>query len=240
MDELIYNCLIVDDEPIAVRVIKNHLSEFKNLRLAGECNNAVEAIQVLSKTKIDLIFLDIQMPQITGLELLKTLNHPPKVILVTAYRDYAIEAFDLDVVDYLLKPVSLLRFSKALSRFFQRMNEAAEPPPGLATKNIPEHLFLKADKKFHKVLLTEILFVESLGDYVAVHCESGKIVSKQRISQLEEVLPPERFIRVHRGFIVSIAKIKAVIPGQLEIGSKKIPIGRNYKSSVEKLVKTNL
>lgn len=237
MDQLTYNCLIVDDEPIAIRVIKNHLAEFKNLQLAGECGNAIEAIELLSKTKIDLIFLDIQMPQITGVEFLRSLSQPPKVIFTTAYRDYAIDAFELDVVDYLLKPISLLRFSKAINRFYQRMSE--NPTNSLTTESneaIPNHLFLKVDKKRVKVFYHEILFLESFGDYLIVHTENDKLTVKERISHMEEQLPLDQFLRVHRGYIVSISKITALLPGLIEIGLHKIPIGRNYKSKVEETI----
>lgn len=236
MDKLNYNCLIVDDEPIAIRVIKNHLSEFKNLRLVGECNHAIEAIEVLSKTKVDLLFLDIQMPQITGVEFLKNLNHPPKVIFTTAYRDYAIEAFELDVIDYLLKPISLLRFSKAINRFYQRVNETASSVTDL-TQNLPaDHLFVKADKKLHKVLFNELVYLESYGDYVLVHTEKGKITVKERISHLEEQLPQNRFLRVHRSYIISIDKVSSLLPGLVELGTHKVPIGRSYKAEVDKRI----
>lgn len=234
-----YSCLIVDDEPIAIRVIKNHLENFSNIEVKGECNNAIEAMEFLSKTPVDLAFLDIQMPQITGVEFLQNLSNPPKIIFVTAYRDYAIEAFDLEVVDYLLKPVSLVRFTKAISRFYNRMREQTESTKLTTPEKIQNYIFLKAEKKLHKLMFDEIVCAESMGDYLIVHTETGKIVCKQRISQIEELLPADLFIRVHRGFIVSIPKIKSILPGQLEVGIMKIPIGRNYKASVEKLVKTN-
>lgn len=234
MNEITYNCLIVDDEPIAIRVIKNHLSEFKNLTLVGECSNAIEAIELLSQFKVDLIFLDIQMPQITGVEFLKSLNQAPKVIFTTAYRDYAIDAFELDVVDYLLKPISLVRFSMAINRFYQRMHETTTLQMPSGEKN-PDYIFLKADKKFHKVLLSDILYIESFGDYLIVHCENNRLTVKERISQLEEQLPKELFRRVHRGFIVSLAKITALLPGLIEIGRYKVPVGRSYKEVIENL-----
>ncbi|MGQ7869687.1 LytR/AlgR family response regulator transcription factor [Sunxiuqinia sp. sy24] len=233
MDELSYNCLIIDDEPIAIRVIKNHLTEFKNLRLVGECSHAIEAIEVLSKIRVDLLFLDIQMPQITGVEFLKSLNHPPKVIFTTAYRDYAIEAFELDVVDYLLKPISLLRFSKAINRFYQRINETA--PVAIASDTQADHLFLKADKKLHKILFNELIYLESFGDYVIAHTGKGKITTKERISYLEEQLPKSQFLRVHRGYIIAIRKITAILPGLIELGEYKVPIGRSYKAEVDKI-----
>ncbi|MGQ8336337.1 LytR/AlgR family response regulator transcription factor [Sunxiuqinia sp. A32] len=237
MDKLSYNCIIVDDEPIAIRVIKNHLSEFKNMQLVGECANAIEAIEVLSKTKVDLIFLDIQMPQITGVEFLKNLNPAPKVIFTTAYRDYAIEAFELDVVDYLLKPISLVRFSKAINKFYQRVTENTQVSEKEDKSESANHIFLKADKKLHKVLFNEIIYFESFGDYLIVRTETGKITVKERISHIEEQLPRQQFIRVHRGYLVSVQKITALLPGLLELGKYKIPIGRSYKQNVEKLVR---
>ena len=179
MTDIAYNCLIVDDEPIAIRVIKNHLSEFKNLNMVGECSNAIEAIELLSRCKVDLIFLDIQMPQITGVEFLKSLNHAPKVIFTTAYRDYAIDAFELDVVDYLLKPISLVRFSKAVNRFYQRMNENAPMQSPSASGSNTDYIFLKVDKKYPKVLLSDILYIESFGDYLIVHCENNRFTVKR-------------------------------------------------------------
>ena len=237
MDQLSYNCLIVDDEPIAIRVIKNHLANFKNLTLAGECSNAIEAIEILSKSKIDLIFLDIQMPQITGVEFLRNLSQPPKVIFTTAYRDYAIDAFELDVVDYLLKPISLLRFSKAINRFYQRLSESASGPPISEThENAQDYLFLKADKKRVKVFYHDILYFESFGDYLIVHTSTNKITIKERISHMEKQLPAGKFLRAHRGYIISLSKVTALLPGLIEIDNHKIPIGRNYKSQIENII----
>lgn len=237
MDNIVYNCLIVDDEPIAIRVIKNHLSEFCNLQLAGECSNAIEAVEFLSKTKVDLIFLDIQMPQITGVELLKNLDSAPKVIFTTAYRDYAFEAFELDVIDYLLKPISLARFSKAINRFYQRVDDKpASPTSRINESHLPDYLFLKADKKLHKIIFDDIFYLESLGDYVIVHTEQGKLTTKERISHLEEQLPAHLFLRVHRGYIISIPKITALLPGMIELGNHKVPIGRSYKAEVDKII----
>ena len=238
MNDISYNCLIVDDEPIAIRVIKNHLSGFKNLQLAGECSNAIEAIEILAQTKIDLIFLDIQMPEITGVEFLKNLDQHPKVIFTTAYRDYAIEAFELDVVDYLLKPISLPRFTKAITRFYSRMNNSTDHITQLkSAQTIPDYIFLKSDKKQHKVLYSDILFFESFGDYLNAYTKNGKITIKERISHLEKLLPEYQFLRVHRGYIISLSKISAILPGMIEIEQHKIPIGRSYKQEVDHLTK---
>lgn len=236
-----YNCLIIDDEPIAIRVIKNHLSAFTDLNLVAECNNAIEAMPVLSKEKIDLLFCDIQMPQITGVDFIRSLPHPPKVILTTAYREYAIEAFELNVVDYLLKPISFERFTKAINKFMEM--ESHKPDQSVFQQESPnstsEYLFLKADKKHYKVNLGDILYFESLGDYVMAFTRDKKIVTKERLTHLTETLPASRFIQIHRSYIVSISKIESVGPGFVEINKKKLPVGRSYKPELSKLLENN-
>lgn len=233
-----YNCLIIDDEPIAIRVIKNHLSAFSDFNIVAECNNAIESMPVLSKEKIDLLFCDIQMPQITGVDFIRSLSHPPRIILTTAYREYAIEGFELNVVDYLLKPISFERFTKAINKFL----EMESHQPNLAVfqqensnKN-SDYLFLKADKKHYKVNLDDILYFESLGDYVIAFTRDKKIVTKERLSHLAETLPAGLFMQIHRSYIVSISKIESVGPGFVEINKKKLPAGRSYKPELLKLL----
>jgi DNA-binding LytR/AlgR family response regulator len=233
-----YNCLIIDDEPIAVRVIKNHLSAFTGFTIIAECNNALEAMPILTKEKIDLLFCDIQMPQITGVDFVRSLSHPPKVIFTTAYRDYAIEAFELNVIDYLLKPISFERFTRAINHFFETeplqngvISEKKETISGTR-----EFIFLKADKKHYKINLCDILYFESSGDYVSAFTTNKKIVTKERISNLAGNLPANHFIQIHRSYIVSIPKIESVGPGFVEIGKKKLPVGRNYKPELSKLL----
>lgn len=234
-----YRCLIIDDEPIAIRVIRNHLSAFSNFEVVAECNNALEAMPILLKEKINLMFCDIQMPQITGVDFVRSLTHPPKVIFTTAYRDYAVDAFELNVVDYLLKPISFERFTKAINHFLeQQPQEQTSPEVGNTAPN-REYLFLKADKKHYKVNLTDILYFESLGDYVIAYTTSQKIVTKERISHLSESLEPEKFIQIHRSFIVSIEKIETVGPGFVEINGKKLSVGRNYKPLLNNLMQKN-
>lgn len=219
-----YNVLIIDDEPIAIRVIKEHLKSFPMFNLVGECSNALEAIEILATENIDLLFCDIQMPHITGVDFIRSLNNPPKVIFTTAYRDYAVEAFELNVVDYLLKPISFPRFAKSINSLLQ-----------LNTTNIIErdqHIFFKADKKQHRVCYDEIIYMESLGDYVMVFTETDKITVKDRIGHIVKMLPSDRFIQIHRGYVISIDKIKSVGSGFVEIGDKKLTIGRNYKDNL--------
>lgn len=235
-----FKCLIIDDEPIAIRVVKNHLQNFSNIAVAGECSNAIEALEFLGKQSVDLIFLDIQMPQITGIDLIKSLNHPPLVIITTAYRDFAVDAFDLDVVDYLLKPFSLARFAKAIGKFYQKENEkkgaTAIPEPA----QTPDFIFIKADKKNYKVALNDLIYLESLGDYVNVYTCTDKITTKERISNLSEKLPDSQFLRIHRSYVVSVQYIDAILSGCVEVGKVKLPIGRNYKEQVDNFVSTGL
>lgn len=235
-----YKCLIVDDEPIAIRVVKNHLQNFSNIEVTGECSNAIEALEFLGKQPVDLIFLDIQMPQLTGIELIKSLNHPPLVIVTTAYRDFAVDAFDLDVVDYLLKPFSLARFAKAIGKFYQKENEKKGVTAISQTLQIPGFIFIKADKKNYKVDLNDLVYLESLGDYVNVHTRTDRITTKERITNLVEKLPASQFLRIHRSYVVSVQYIDAVLSGCVEVGKVKLPIGRNYKEQVDLFVSTGL
>lgn len=232
-----YKCIIIDDEPIAIRVLKNHLLAFANFEVIAEFENAMEALPILSNQKIDLLFCDIQMPQITGVEFIRSLSHPPKVIFTTAYRDYAVDAFELQVVDYVMKPVSFERFTKAINNFLEHNSSKNET---FQTANTDtdnrDFIFLKADKKYHKINLTDILYFESLGDYVIAFTNTQKIVTKERISILAENLPQNGFIQIHRSYIVSISKIESLGPGFVEINRKKLPIGRSFKSELNKLL----
>lgn len=230
-----YRCLIIDDEPIAIRVIRNHLSAFTDFELVAECSNALEAMSVLAKENIDLMFCDIRMPQLTGVDFVRSLTHPPKVIFTTAYRDYAVDAFELNVVDYLLKPVSFERFTKAIQHFLEQ-EKTQTATEETSDEKARDFIFLKADKKHYKVNLSDILYFESLGDYVIVFTENQKIVSKERISHLQENLPADRFLQIHRSYIVSIANIESVGPGFVEINKKKLPLGRNYKAQLHELM----
>lgn len=232
-----YRCLIIDDEPIAIRVIKKHLSAFTDFEIVAECGNAIEAMPVLLKEKVDLVFCDIQMPQITGVDFVRSLSHPPKVIFTTAYRDYAVDAFELNVVDYLLKPISFERFTKAINHFLESGTQKQldtnnnEPP-----ESQPKFIFLKADKKHYKVDLADILYFEALGDYLIVFTSDNKIITKERISHLAGNLPKNLFLQIHRSYIVSILKIQSVGPGFVEINNKKLPVGRNYKPFLDNLL----
>ncbi len=229
-------CIAVDDEPLALRVIESHVEKLGDVELVARCSNAAEAFGILKTKQIDLVFLDIQMPELTGIEFLKSLSHPPAVIFTTAYRNYAIEAFDLDVLDYLLKPISFERFLKAINKFYARRQEI---PSGSKTLNVdpaPEkdHLFIRKNKTMVKIPFDDILFIESLKDYVKIHTPAETHFVKHPIGSLEEELPENSFIRVHKSFIIPISRVTTVSPRSVGIADTKIPIGRNYKAYVLK------
>ncbi len=225
-----YNCIIVDDEPLAIEVIKTHVENMGIFTIAGECSNAIEAFQILSSSKIDLMFLDIQMPGVKGTDFLKNLVNPPKVILTTAYRDYALEGYELNVIDYLLKPIPYERFIRAVDKFLN--TESRKSLDSLKERFI----YLNINKKIHKILIDEIVYVESVKDYLSIHTLSGDIIAKHTISAFELMLPENEFIRIHRSYIVSIGKIKGFNAQNIEVGKKELPIGPNYQALVfEKL-----
>jgi len=225
-----YRCIIVDDEPLAIEVIKTHADNMGIFKIMGECNNAIEAFQILTSEKIDLMFLDIQMPGIKGTDFLKNLVNPPKVILTTAYRDYAYEGYELNVVDYLLKPIPYDRFIRAVDKFLQIESRKTGDSAN------EKFIYLNINKKVHKILIDEIVYVESIKDYLSIHTLSGDLVAKHTISAFELLLPENEFVRIHRSFIVSIGKIKRFNSQSIEIEKKELPIGPNYQASVfEKL-----
>lgn len=225
-----YNCIIVDDEPLAIEVIKTHVVNMGIFKIVGECSNTVEAFQILSSVKVDLMFLDIQMPGMRGTDFLKNLVNPPKVILTTAYRDYALEGYELNVVDYLLKPIPYDRFLRAVDKFINSESRKTDD------SGKEKFIYLNINKKVHKISVKEIVFVESLKDYLSIHTLSGDIVAKHTISAFELLLPENEFMRIHRSYIVSIGKINKFNSQTIEIGKKELPIGPNYQSQVfEKL-----
>ena len=237
---------MVDDEPLALDVLESYILRIDGLELVARCDNALQAFDLLLTHPIDLIFLDIQMPRLDGIEFLKTLQTPPKVIFTTAYREYAIEAFELDVVDYLLKPIPFSRFLKAVNKAFnllqQKTGTAAATTAILPTteEGLPlhsqENIIVRADKKMIKIPLEEIQYIESLKDYVIIYLPNRRVVTKQKISYLEQKLPEGDFLRIHRSYLVAISKIQAFSPNHVEINSQELPIGRSYKSEVSKVL----
>lgn len=230
-------CLAVDDEPPALEVIKKYIACVPNLQLAGTCADALEALTMLQQNAIDLLFLDIQMPQLFGTDLVRTLKNPPKVIFTTAFRKFAVEGFELDAVDYLLKPISFERFLKAVNKVMDtnlHLFENTYANEENKNKQGDTFLTLRADRKNLKVPLDDILYIESLKDYIKVVTTNKTIITKQSISSVEETLPKKQFIRIHRSFIVSINKIESFTHEMIEIGRQELPISRMYKLEVNK------
>jgi len=232
------NCLIIDDEPPARDVLRRYVEELPILKLCGECGNAIQALGFLQQLSIDLLFLDIRMPQLNGIDFLKTLKHPPKIIFTTAYSEYALEGYELDVVDYLMKPIRFDRFLKAINKAFPAndLRQAVSEPSRQDEKGIGAFVYFRADRKMVKVLLNDILYIESMKDYVKVFTNANTIVTKQSISSVEIMLPEKKFVRTHRSYIVSIDKIKSFTNEVLEIGKAEIPIGKLYRNSVLRLL----
>lgn len=230
-------CLIVDDEPLAIRILEKHCAQIEDIEVVASCESAIEAFTILQKQRVDLLFLDIQMPELTGIELLKTLPHPPNVIITTAYREYALEGYELDVTDYLLKPIAFDRFLKAIQKVYRK----TDPDVVLQQKIMQsgqlkeeEFLLVKVQKKMVKVMLSEIQYIENMRDYVRIKMTDGEVVTKMLIRDMDNMLPESDFLRVHRSFIVSLGKVRSVSPSVLEIGDEEIPVGRSYKSAVLK------
>jgi DNA-binding LytR/AlgR family response regulator len=231
-------CLAVDDEPPALEVIKNHISLVPALELAATCVNAVDALAIIQQRKIDLMFLDIQMPQIMGTEFIRTLKSPPKVIFTTAFRKFALEGFELNAVDYLLKPISFERFLKAVNKIIDgvaKTNNTSEQTE-IKSEYSEEYIYFRADRKVLKIALKDILYIESLKDYVKVVTLDKTIITKQSISSLEEILPKDSFTRIHRSYIISLSKIESYTSELIEIAKQELPISRMYRHELAKLL----
>lgn len=233
------HCLIIDDEELARNVIKTHLEKFPTIEVVAECENALEAFSLLQKYTIDLLFLDIEMPEVTGIDFLKSLQRPPRVIFTTAYRKYAPEGFELDVVDYLLKPISLDRMMTAINKYYRSSNPVhnTDGSSSAGEGTSQNFIFLKEDRKMVKVDYDDILFIESLKDYVVIHTRNKKVVTKIGITELEDELPESSFIRIHRSYIVAIKNIDVYTPTSVEIGKRELTIGRSYKHNALAILK---
>jgi len=230
------NCLIIDDEPLAIKVLEAHIANIPSLTISGTSNNAFEAMDILKQGKTDLMFLDIQMPKLMGHEFLRTLRAPPKVIFTTAYKEYALDAFELDAIDYLLKPITLERLMKAVNKVNNNISVATKEEESIVDN--AGFLYFRAERKMIKVKYNEIVYIESVKDYVKiVRLAEKTLLVKQSISSLEEVLPSNLFLRVHRSYIVALTKIVAFTNHDVEIGGIEIPIGRLYTSQVRKMTK---
>jgi DNA-binding LytR/AlgR family response regulator len=223
------NCLIVDDEPVARKGLEEYVREVEFLNLVGQCENALKATAMLSQHPVDLLFLDIQMPKLTGIDFLKTLKNPPLVIFTTAYSEYALEGYALDVVDYLMKPITFERFLKAAQKAFDL--HCLKKSPG-SDKVAEDHFFVKCDSKFEKIYFNEVTFIEGLQNYAVIHTLSRKLITYITMTSLEHQLPKEQFMKVHKSYIVSIPQVKAIEGNEILMGQARIPISRTLKDEV--------
>lgn len=231
------NCLIVDDEPLAQDVIEHYIAKTDFLQLTGKCNTALQAFSMLNKEKIDLMFLDIQMPEINGLELLKTLKHPPKVILTTAYTEYALDGYELDVVDYLLKPISFERFLKAVNKLAAHTNTEAAITNTKATNDSSKEIFVKSDGKYIRIDPADILYIEGLKNYLVIYTTQKKVIVHSTMKNIEDELNPFRhFIRVHKSYIINRHFILEIEGNMIKLGNAVVPVGGSYKDELMRLV----
>ena len=233
------DCMIVDDEPPAAETLKAYVSSVSSLQLAVVCSNAIEASNFLQSKPVDLLFLDIQMPHLLGTDLMRTLKNPPRVIFTTAFRKFAIDGFELDAVDYLLKPISFERFLKAVNKVMHTRLQPSGPIVPKTIESAPQpasFINLRVDRKNLKVALDDILFIEGLKDYVKVVTSSKVMITKQSLSSLEELLQGKQFLRIHRSFIVSVNQVSSFTSNTIEIGKHELPISRMYRHEVEKIL----
>jgi DNA-binding LytR/AlgR family response regulator len=244
----IINCIIIDDEPLAQRVIEKFLEDLPNFHVLAKCNNAFEAMDAINEKDVDLMFLDINMPKLSGLSFLKSLKNPPLVIVTTAYSEYAIEGYELDVVDYLKKPFSFERFFKAIQKVQERLKkpEITHTDKEIAHDESPieisadlstsKFIFVKANKKNYKVDIDDIFYIEALGDYIKIHTSTQVLVTYQSMKKIELILPSNIFVRIHKSYIVSVNKIKSVEGNMVEVKNEKLSIGNSYKQQFQDFV----
>lgn len=228
-------CLLVDDEPEALAILESYVGLIGHLELAGKCENAMQAFRVLQEIPIDVVFLDIKMPKLLGTDFVRSLSHPPKIIFTTAYREYALDGFDLNITDYLLKPIPFERFLKAVAKLTPNDPNSLHLEKEAFSPTKETFLYFRADRKMIKVFTNDILYVESLKDYIKIVTTDAKpLIVKQAISAVEEMLPDSEFIRIHRSYVVAINKIKTYTATHLEVAGKELPIGRLFKKEVER------
>lgn len=223
------NCLIADDEPIAREIIQNYCTHLPMLKVIASCSNALEAKAVLQKEKIDILFLDINMPVLDGISFLKTIQNKPQVIFTTAYKEYALNAFDLAAVDYLLKPFSLERFIIAVDKAMERLNKTVPTAIQSATEETEDHLFIKADNKIFRIAHKDIIYAEANGNYTKIITTRNTLLPSITFSGFEEQLPLSKFIRVHRSFIINKSFITHIEGNRVYLNAVEVPIGINYK-----------
>jgi len=233
------NCIIVDDEPMAREILASFVSKIPQLNLIQLCANAMEAFEVMNNNAIDLIFLDINMPEVSGLSLATSINKNSKIIFTTAYREYALDGFNLHAVDYLLKPISFERFLQAIQKLFEITNPKTEKSPTQLVSKANNYIFVRADRKMIKINFDDILYIESLADYLKIHTLQETITTRETIKNIEAKLPVNYFLRIHRSYIIAISKITSYTNEFIEINKKALPISRSYKESILEKLKKN-
>ena len=227
----IYNCMIIEDEPLATEVLQDHIRQVPFLKLVCSCSDAFFAMERLQEFDIDLIFLDIHLPKMKGLDLIKVLKKPPKIIITSAYQEYALQGYEFNVIDYLLKPIEFSRFLKAVNKI-EQPREIVLPARPAAPRDERVYLLFTVGKKKVKVFLDEILYIESMKEYIRVNTKSKSVLTKFKLSQVDGLLRENNFLRIHRSFIVAKDKIEAFSATEVELGGKRLPIGRSYKELV--------
>lgn len=230
-----FRCIIIDDEPLAVEVIQTHLSEFSNMELVGVFNDPIEALKIMKKNNIDAVFLDINMPKMNGLEFIRSVGPKTNFIVTTAYREYAVESFDLDVMDYLVKPIPFARFLKSINKLSQKILSEIKDDQSKESKE-KSFIFLKVNKKLVKVKFEDILYIESLKDYVKVFTVVDNYLVHKSLTGITEELPSDQFLRIHRSFTIALDKIKEVEGNTVQINNKRIPIGRKYLNYAKSII----
>lgn len=224
--------IIVDDEPVAREILESHISKITSIEVVASCKNAIEAFKVISSQNIDLVFLDINMPEISGLSLARSINKDIKIIFTTAYREYAVEGFDLQAVDYLLKPISLERLIQAVNKYLNESVRVQIPVAQEVEVEKMEYFFVRSDRKMVKINFAEIQYIESLADYIKIYLFEKSVVTRETISSIEAKLPQQDFLRIHRSYIVAKNAIDSFTAELIEIGKKQLPISRGYKEQV--------
>ncbi len=226
-------CLIIDNEPLSRDLVQSYIEKLENFEIVATCGNALKALDILRERQVDLIIIDIQMPDISGIDFLKSLKNPPKIIITTAYREFALEAFELDVLDYILKPLTFDRLLKSINKFYRAGNEELKMINSLPEFNAQDTFFyVKENKRAIKVYLKDIRYIEGLSEYVQIYTDKKKVVTKTSLVTLDEKLPDELFLRIHKSYIVSIPRIESFTASTVEITGKELPIGRSFKNSV--------
>ena len=238
-----YTCLLVDDENLALRLLEDYVNKIPQLTIVGKCQNALSALQILQTQQIDILFLDIQMPDLTGIELIKILKNKPEIILTTAYAEHALEGYQLDVTDYLLKPIPFERFVQAVNKAMEYRNLRNAGVSNIQIKSAPvsaaapasDYMFVKSDYK--QVPYADILYIEGLREYVSIYTKEKRIVTLETLKNLELTLPAQQFLRIHKSYIINTTKVEALNGNMVEMGKIKVPIGKNYREATLSVLK---